>query len=165
MLEKYLNHPNRDELIAKEMGWTHLLNGDSRDWEEEVDAQFEKELVDGEAGEAEAKEGGTGFSFERHPLYRQTVALSAELDEIFNTVSAQCHEHPAAITIRSQATMAAAKLAAALNDDDVDELGMTISLPEAGTVCDYDVAGCAGSTADVRPLGRATVQPHPGTTF
>ena len=127
LLEKYLNHPNRDELIAKEMGWTHLLNGDSRDWEEEVDAQFEKELVDGEAGEVEAKEERTGFSFERHPLYRQTVALSAELDEIFNTVSAQCHEHPAAITIRSQATMAAAKLAAALNDDDVDELGMTIA--------------------------------------
>src|SRR5215216_5243545 len=84
LLEKYLNHPQRDELIAREMGWTHLLDGDARDWEEEVDAQFERELADAETGENCGNEE-PAYSFERHPLYRQTVTLGAELDEIFSS--------------------------------------------------------------------------------
>ena len=127
LLEKYLNHPRRDELIAQEMGWTHLLSGDARDWEEEVDAQFEQQLAEEEAEGTPQNEAPHGFTFERHPLYRLTVALGMELDELFNSTPAHLREHPAAITIRSQVTLAAAKLAAALNDDDVDELGMTIA--------------------------------------
>src|ERR1700704_6239356 len=36
LLEKYLDHPERDQIIAREMGWTQLLNGDS--WSDEVDS-------------------------------------------------------------------------------------------------------------------------------
>ena len=36
LLEKYLDHPQRDQIIAQEMGWTQLLKGD--DWSDEVDA-------------------------------------------------------------------------------------------------------------------------------
>src|ERR1700757_5446384 len=36
LLEKYLDDPNRDQIIAREMGWTQLLEG--RDWTQEVDA-------------------------------------------------------------------------------------------------------------------------------
>jgi hypothetical protein len=125
LLEKYLNHPKRDELIAQEMGWTHLLQGDARDWEEEVDAQFEQQLAEEEAGEQVPE--AHAFTFERHPLYRLTMGLGAELDEIFNAAPPQMQEHAAAVAIRSQVTLAAAKLAAALNDDDIDELGMTIA--------------------------------------
>ena len=46
LLEKYLDHPHRDEIIAKEMGWTHLIGSESREWEEEVDAKFEQELAE-----------------------------------------------------------------------------------------------------------------------
>ena len=28
LLEKYLDHPQRDQIIAREMGWTQLLNGE-----------------------------------------------------------------------------------------------------------------------------------------
>ena len=125
LLEKYIDHPQRDELIAREMGWTHLLSGESRDWEDEVDADFEKEHSP-DSDDAAAQQDLT-FSFERHPLYAQTVALGADLDEIFRAMPVAAQEHPAAVTIRSQATLAAAKLAAALNDDDVDELGMSIA--------------------------------------
>src|SRR4051812_40450538 len=125
LLEKYLNHPERDELIAREMGWTHLLNGETRDWEEEVDAEFEKELAETDAGEGETAEAG--HRFERHPLYQLTIKLGAELDEIFSAAPPKVQEHPAAVTLQSQNTLAAAKLAAALNDDDVEELGMSIA--------------------------------------
>src|SRR5688572_21552067 len=121
LLEKYLNHPQRDELIAREMGWTHLLDGDARDWEEEVDAQFEEECAQGQPDDA-AEAADSPFGFERHPLYKQTVALGAELDKIFSAAPTRTREHPAAVALQSQNTLAAAKLAAALNDDDVEEL-------------------------------------------
>ena len=48
LLEKYMDHPQRDEIIAREMGWTHLIGGESRDWEEEVEAGFEEEASESE---------------------------------------------------------------------------------------------------------------------
>ena len=26
LIEKYMDHPDRDEIIAREMGWTHMIN-------------------------------------------------------------------------------------------------------------------------------------------
>ena len=124
LLEKYLNHPQRDELIAKEMGWTHLLDGDARNWEEEVDAEFEKELA---AAESEEGSDEIVFGFERNPLYQQAIALGVYLDELLTSAPAATREHPAAVTLQSQNTLAAAKLAAALNDEDIEELGMSIA--------------------------------------
>src|SRR5881409_2543588 len=39
LLEKYIDHPQRDQIIAREMGWTQLLNEEEGDsWNDEVDA-------------------------------------------------------------------------------------------------------------------------------
>ena len=46
LLETYLDDPRRDEIIAREMGWTQLL--DEKDWSAEVDA-----LLDETASEEE----------------------------------------------------------------------------------------------------------------
>ena len=121
LVEKYMDHPDRDAIIAREMGWTHMIDGDSREWEDEVESSFE----DAESGTTE--EAQPGFAFEKHPLYREALAFTAELDEMFSGVDEQVREHPAVIDLHSQATLATAKLAAALNDDDIDELGMTIA--------------------------------------
>ena len=43
------------------------------------------------------------------------------------TRTRNCRNIPPTVTLHSQATLAAAKLAAALNDDDIDELGMSIA--------------------------------------
>src|SRR3954453_9227042 len=44
LLEKYLDHPQRDQIIAREMGWTQLLNEEESDsWSEEVDAMLAEE--------------------------------------------------------------------------------------------------------------------------
>ena len=129
LIEKYMDHPDRDAIIAREMGWTHLIGGETRDWEEEVEASFEDAVSD-DAGETHDET--VCFGFEKHPLYRQTVAFSAELDEMFALAEEKVREHSAAISLRDGATLAAAKLAAALNDDDIDELGMSIAYLKRG---------------------------------
>lgn len=125
LLEKYMDDPDRDSIIAREMGWTHLIGGETREWEDEVESSFE----DSEDGETEAPSPLESmiFGFERHPLYRQTVAFNAELDELFARLDNSVRENAAAVTLREETTLTAAKLAAALNDDEVDELGMSIA--------------------------------------
>ena len=129
LLEKYMDHPDRDGIIAREMGWTHLIGGETRDWEEEVESSFEDEIP-GESAEEPGE--SVAFGFEKHPLYREAIAFSAELDEMFVRLDEKVREHPAAITLRDETTLAAAKLAAALNDDDIDELGMSIAYLKRG---------------------------------
>lgn len=124
LIEKYMNHPDRDAIIAREMGWTHLSNDEAKEWEDEVDAEFEAGLED---EEMDSDDDCRTFSFEKHPLYRAALAFAVELDEIFDAAPAHVQEHPATITLNSQATLAAAKLASALNDDDIDEIGMSIA--------------------------------------
>ena len=41
LLEKYLDDPQRDQIIAREMGWTQLLDG--KGWSDEVDALLAEE--------------------------------------------------------------------------------------------------------------------------
>jgi len=125
LIEKYMDHPDRDEIIAREMGWTHLIGGETRDWEEEVESAFEDAVP--EEGAEPADDAPDCFGFEKHPLYREAIAFTAELDELFAAASEAVREHPAVIELHSQMTLAAAKLAAALNDDDIDELGMSIA--------------------------------------
>jgi hypothetical protein len=128
LLEKYLDHPQRDEIIAQEMGWSQFGHGEARDWEEEMEAKFEQEMSDieqiAEDDDAEGEEDADG---DAHPLYRETLAFALELDDIFFDMPSNVQEHPATVTLQNQTSLAATKLAAALNDDDIDELGMRIA--------------------------------------
>src|SRR4051812_37582055 len=120
LLEKYLDDPRRDEIIAQEMGWTHLL--DSSGWKSEADA-----LLDDESGEedfSESDDSTAGLeSFEDHFLYRAAFALTIWIDELFDR-DASLQNQPAAVKLATQSALASAKLAAALSDNDVDEIGM-----------------------------------------
>ena len=129
LLEKYMDDPDRDAIIAREMGWTHLIGGETREWEDEVESSFEDAVTD--EPEPVSSEP-LAFAFEKHPLYRETIAFSAELDELFVRVDESVREHPAAVALRDETTLAAAKLAAALNDDYIDELGMSIAYLKRG---------------------------------
>src|SRR6266404_65168 len=73
LLEKYLDDPNRDQIIAREMGWTQLLDG--RDWTQEVDALMEEE---------EEEKSTPADSFEDHSLYRAAFALTVWIDHMFD---------------------------------------------------------------------------------
>jgi len=115
LLEKYLDDPNRDQIIAREMGWTQLLDG--RDWTQEVDALLEEE---------EEEKPTPADSFEDHSLYRAAFALTVWIDHMFDQ-DATLQNEPSAVKLATHAALASAKLAAALSGEDVDEIGMTIA--------------------------------------
>ncbi len=125
LLEKYLDDPQRDQIIAREMGWTQSLS--QNDWSDEVDAllaeESEGEQTDTRAG-ASIESGIDGF--EDHGLYRAAFALTVWIDQLFDDDSS-LQNQPAAVKLATHSALASAKLAAALSDEDVDEIGMTIA--------------------------------------
>ena len=124
LLEKYLDHPQRDEIIAREMGWSHLSG--ENNWSDEVDALASEEWRDND-NEADTAESSSEFeSFEHHSLYQAAFALTVWIDQLFDEDEA-LQNAPAAVKLATHAALASAKLAAALNDDDLDEIGMTIA--------------------------------------
>ena len=121
LLEKYLDDPRRDEIIAREMGWSDVVG--EKDWSEEVDALMDDNW---RGDEDEAADRSPADSFEEHSLYRAAFALTVWIDKLFDQYPALQNE-PTAVKLATHAALASAKLAAALSDDDVDELGMTIA--------------------------------------
>ncbi len=70
LLEKYLDDPQRDEIIAREMGWTQLL--DAKDWSAEVDALLDEDPE--EDDDLDPDQGAKSVeTFEEHSLYRAAL--------------------------------------------------------------------------------------------
>ena len=67
-----------------------------------------------------------GDNFEDHSLYRAAFALTIWIDQLFDS-DASLQNEPSAVKLATHSALASAKLAAALSDDDVDEIGMTIA--------------------------------------
>jgi hypothetical protein len=126
LLEKYLDDPQRDEIIAREMGWSQVT--DSKDWSEEVDALMKEDWRSSDEDESldEEQKNWVTSTFEDHNLYRSAFALTVWIDKLFDQ-DASLQNEPAAVKLATHAALASAKLAAALSDDDVDEIGMTIA--------------------------------------
>jgi hypothetical protein len=123
LLEEYLDDPQRDEIIAREMGWTQLL--DPKDWSEELDALPDEFAADeDDPGVDETVKYAE--SFEEHDLYRSAFALTIWIDHLFDR-NASLPNEPAAVKLATQAALANAKLAAALSSDSLSEIGMTIA--------------------------------------
>ncbi len=124
LLERYIDDPNRDQIIAREMGWYHLLDRDGEQWAETVDSTFEDgpEAADEDCGNPLEEEQ----SFEVHPLYQASFALTVWIDQYLERLPG-AQSLPSSVKLSTNASVASAKLAAALSDDDVDEIGMTIA--------------------------------------
>jgi hypothetical protein len=129
LLERYIDDPNRDQIIAREMGWYHLLDKDGEKWAENVDFLFDQdqglqEDMDEDEDQDEDMDDEEGF--EVHPLYKASFALTVWIDQLFDELG-EIQNQPSAVKLSTHAAVASAKLAAALSDDDVDEIGMTIA--------------------------------------
>jgi len=129
LLERYIDDPNRDQIIAREMGWYHLLDKDGEKWANDVDSLFDQdqelqEETDEDEDHDEEMDGEDGF--EVHPLYKASFALTVWIDQLFDELG-EIQNQPSAVKLSTHAAVASAKLAAALSDDDVDEIGMTIA--------------------------------------
>jgi hypothetical protein len=122
LLEEYLDDPQRDEIIAREMGWTQLL--DARDWSADLDALPDEDVA--EEDDRGIDTFGSAETFEEHDLYRAAFALTIWIDHLFDR-NASLPNEPAAVKLATQAALANAKLAAALSSDSLSEIGMTIA--------------------------------------
>ena len=123
LLEEYLDDPQRDEIIAREMGWSQLLDG--RDWSSELDVLPDEGMVE-EEGPGVEEAYRSAEAFEGHQLYRAAFALTIWIDHLFDR-NASLPNEPAAVKLATQAALANAKLAAALSSDSLSEIGMTIA--------------------------------------
>lgn len=124
LLEKYIDDPNRDEIVAREMGWSHTPEDFSTEWnEEEFEASPEDEGVRRSGADIL---NDCSESFEQHVLYRASFSLTIWIDRLFDS-HPRLQNDPAAVKLATHAALAAAKLAAALSDDEGEELGMTIA--------------------------------------
>src|SRR6266702_8424959 len=123
LLETYLDDPRRDEIIAREMGWTQLL--DEKDWSAEVDALLDETATEEEESGVD-NTAASGETFQEHNLYRAAFDLTLWIDQLFDQ-NATLQNEPAAVKLATHAALASAKLAAALSGDHLDEIGMTIA--------------------------------------
>ena len=123
MLETYLDDPRRDEIIAREMGWTRLL--DEKDWSAEVDALLDETATEEEESGVD-NTAASGETFQEHNLYRAAFDRTLWIDQLFDQ-NATLQNEPAAVKLATHAALASAKLAAALSGDHLDEIGMTIA--------------------------------------
>jgi hypothetical protein len=123
LLETYLDDPRRDEIIAREMGWTQLL--DAKDWSAEVDALLDENAAENDDNEVDHATA-SAETFREHGLYRAAFDLTLWIDQLFDQ-NATLQNEPAAVKLATHAALASAKLAAALSGDHLDEIGMTIA--------------------------------------
>jgi len=102
-----------------------LLQGET--WTDEVDALLEADETQLDEDECSTTENKVPSvdGFEDHALYRSAFALTVWIDQLFDE-QASLQNEPAAVKLATHSALASAKLAAALSDDDVDEIGMTI---------------------------------------
>ena len=129
LLEKYIDDPQRDEIVAREMGWAHSHDETGEEWNDEADAL----LAEGAQMEENADDNSAvdlinacAESFEQHVLYRAAFSLTIWIDRLFEA-NAALQNDPAAVKLATHAALASAKLAAALSDEEAEELGMTIA--------------------------------------
>lgn len=154
LLDKYLDDPNRDQIIAREMGWHHLTDEHGKDWSagigdifvtfrnggESGDAGEEEDFEDDEPEDDDAREDDDASddeddleddeeanlnSHENHPLYQASNALAIHVDGMFGEQE-PISQHPAVARLTTSTTLTNVKLAGALSDDE-EEPGMTIA--------------------------------------
>lgn len=127
LLEKYIDDPQRDEIVAREMGWCHLNEDNAGEWNDDADpllAENEEEGSDEDSALNLINE--CAESFEQHVLYRAAFSLTIWIDRLFEANPALQND-PAAVKLATHTALASAKLAAALSDEEAEELGMTIA--------------------------------------
>lgn len=127
LFEQYENHPERDEIIAREMGW----NQPEAEVEEEDDSEESEwlEVIDEEEADAEvvAEDDEEGIDELQHSeVYMQSMELNRR---VFTLVEEreELKDHPVAVELATRVAICGAKLAAALCGDDFSEVGMTIA--------------------------------------
>lgn len=133
LLEKYIDHPDRDKIIAREMGWESFDEDRDAEWDEEAENLCEEELLQSEDSEEQDDDDSDGDfeEFSRSPIYQDTLKLHTWINAWLDR-DARLKDHPEAVRLATRSAVCGAKLAAALCGDDHTEIGMTIAYLKRG---------------------------------
>ena len=149
LLEKYLDHPDRDLLISREMGWETTCEED--EWEREFICG-EEEIEDEECAEEEFDR------FAKSRIYADTINLHSWINAWLASDDG-LSEDPQAVRLATRSAVCGAKLAAALCGDDSTELGMTIAYLKRALKAANDALDAASQRA-----GRGRLDDHEAAT-
>src|SRR5260221_11969950 len=114
LCEKYIDDPNRDQIIAREMGWPHLLEPTSEELEE----------IEFEGDSADENEEDLRETFESHPLYQSAFSLTVWIDQLFDEAPIAA-SNPSGVRLASHVAVAGAQLAAVLAGRGREDAGST----------------------------------------
>ena len=136
LMEKYLDHPDRDALIAQEMGWNfefeeewQEIEGEFQEITDEMESEMEDDLDDELAEEV--------FS---HPAFEDAMKVHYWIEEVISRHSG-LSEHPVFAGFVGRFATCSAKLAGALYQDSTDEIGMVIAFLKRGLKAANDSLG------------------------
>lgn len=125
LMEKYLDDPDRDQKIAREMGWRVEAEGEY--WSE-MDELIAEEIAEELALGSEEDNDGLGAYFQS-PVYADVVQLHHFIEAWMEEVP-DLQQNGLAVTVAAKAALCSAKLAAALSqeeDADETEIGMILA--------------------------------------
>ena len=147
LLETYMDHPNRDEIIAEEMGWS-VFEAAEEVADSEEDGETPEFILD------EESEGDDEFEeFTQSPVYADTLRLHKWINRLFDTRE-DLREHPEAVRFATRSAICGAKLAAALCGQEQTEIGMTIAYLKRALKAANDALDAAQNLADSGVLDR-----------
>jgi len=131
---RYQDHPDRDEIIAREMGWTWLLEHESEDRDSSI---FEdEEIEEGEEWKVTAgvnEESLELENFRGHPIYQKTYQFALRAMKFVDQLPENKKEDSSVVDFVSNAMIAGAKIAGGTGlGDDLEELGGNIAYCKRG---------------------------------
>ncbi len=139
LFEKYQDHPERDEIIAREMGWGHSGDDDDEDAE---DSDWLDTAEDGEIEDNDDDEDAEFEELQHSEVYMQSMELNRRVFTMVEERDA-LKDHPVAVELATRVAICGAKLAAALCGDDLSEVGMTIAYLKRSVKAANDALGAA----------------------
>ncbi|NDG73204.1 MAG: hypothetical protein EBY32_18260 [Proteobacteria bacterium] len=123
LLEKYMDHPDCDEIVAEEMGWTIF---EAAEQEQEHFENFLTEAVEYLSDEEEQEYNDEFEEFTHSAVYEDTLRLHRWINRLLDHRE-DLREHPEAVRFATRSAVCGAKLAAGLCGHDTSEIGMTIA--------------------------------------
>lgn len=128
LLDKYMDHPDCDRIIAEEMGWTHLLDEMDDEHEEWMDEFIVDEYEEGEEWKRHTDYEPAQFdSFENLPVYRKAFEFTIDAMNMVDEHLADIDDESVSAFCRSL-TIPSAKIAGGFSFGfDMDSIGGNIA--------------------------------------
>lgn len=133
---RYRDNPNRDEIIAREMGWTWLLDDEQDHFEEGIDFDDEDESDDGEEWKTRcgvADQEPEIERFDQLPAYEKARVFAIRAMKMVDELPEGKRDDSAVVDFVSNAMIASAKIAGGTGiGDEIEELGGNIAYCKRG---------------------------------